>query len=175
MMLRVVPPLCVLGVPCGGSFAATPTVETPWPAVGQRGTVFKLTLTGARLTNPQELLIYSPGVTCTQLEAKGENEVTVTLHAARDCRLGEYAFRLRTAGGAFELRTFRITPLPVVEEKVPNDEKPQPLALNTSVAGVIELAGVDHYAVTLMKGQRLSAEVDGICLGADLTDTIVTV
>ena len=93
------------------------------PAVGQRGAEFTLTLTGARLDEPQELMLYAPGVVCTKLAATSENEVTATLKAAPDCRLGEYAFRLRTPGGASELRTFRITPFPVVAEKEPNDTR----------------------------------------------------
>jgi hypothetical protein len=116
-------------------------------------------------------------VVCTKLTAKGENQVTVALEAAPDCRLGEHPFRLRTRGGASELRTFRISPFPVVAEKEPNDDlkEAQPVPLNVSVAGVIEAAGVDSYAVTLKKGERLAAEVEGVRLGGALTDTVLTV
>ncbi|HVL12424.1 MAG TPA: PPC domain-containing protein [Gemmata sp.] len=160
---------------CGQSSAASPTVESVSPAVGQRGTEFTLTLAGARLDRPEELMLYAPGVSCTKLAAKSENEVAVTLKAAADCKLGEYAFRLRTPGGASELRTFRVTPFPVVTEQEPNDEKPQAVALNVSVAGVTESGGTDNFAVTLKKGQRLSAEVEGVRLGGELNDTAITV
>jgi hypothetical protein len=161
----------------GTAAAAAPSVEAVAPGVGQRGTEFTLTLTGARLAGPQELMLYAPGVVCTRLAARGDSEVTATLKAAADCRLGEYPFRLRTAGGASELRTFRISPFPVVAEKEPNDDikHAQPVPLNVSVAGVIEDAGVDCYAVRLQKGQRLAAEVEGTRLGAALTDTVLTV
>ncbi|HKB05805.1 MAG TPA: PPC domain-containing protein [Gemmataceae bacterium] len=157
--------------------AAPPTVESVLPAAGQRGTEFTLTLTGARLANPEELLLYSPGVTCTKLSATSENEVTATLKAAADCRLGEYAFRLRTPGGASEVRTFRVSPFPVVAEKEPNDslKEAQAVPLNVSVTGVIEAGGADHYAVTLKKGQRLAAEVEAVRLGGELTDAVLTV
>ncbi|MBA4191360.1 MAG: hypothetical protein C0467_25550 [Planctomycetaceae bacterium] len=176
-MLRTLLALCLVCVLSAQAIAAPPTIESVAPAVGQRGTEFTLTLTGARLTNPQELLLYAPGVTCTKLAATDENEATVTLKAAADCRLGEYAFRLRTPGGASELRTFRITPFPVVVENEPNDDpkQAQHVPLNSSVAGVIEATGVDHFAVTLKKGQRLAAEVEGVRMGADVTDTVVTV
>jgi hypothetical protein len=160
---------------CGYSLAAPPTIESLSPGVGQRGTEFTLTLVGARLDNPQELMLYAPGVSCTKLVATSENEVTATLKAAADCKLGEYPFRLRTRGGASELRTFRVTPFPVVAEKEPNDEKPELIALSVSVAGVIESGGVDNFAVTLKKGQRLSAEVEGVRLGGELNDTAITV
>jgi hypothetical protein len=157
--------------------AAPPTVESVAPAVGQRGTEFTLTLTGARLTGAEELLLYEPGVVCTRLAAASPSEVTATLRAASDCRLGTYSFRLRTRGGASEVRTFRVTPFPVVAEKEPNDRprQAQPVPLNVSVAGVIESGGVDCFAVTLKKGQRLAAEVEAVRLGGELTDAVVTI
>jgi hypothetical protein len=176
-MTRTFFALAAAAVLTGTAAAAPPTVEAVAPGVGQRGTEFTLTLTGARLANPQELMLYVPGVVCTKLIAKGENEVTATLKAAPDCRLGEYPFRLRTPSGASELRTFRVSPFPIVAEKEPNDDpkQAQPVPLNVSVAGVIEAAGVDCYAVTLKKGQRLAAEVEGVRLGGALTDTVLTV
>lgn len=175
MTLRLAASLCVCCVLGGESVSAPPTIESLSPGVGQRGTEFTVTLTGARLTDPRELMLYAPGVVCTKLTAKDENTATATLKAAAGCELGEYPFRLRTPGGVSELRTVKISPLPVVLEQEPNDEKPQIVPLNVSVAGVIESAGVDNFAVTLKKGQRLSAEVEGVRLGADMTDTVVTV
>lgn len=164
--------LCALG---GALRAAPPTVEGVSPPVGQRGTEFTVTLTGARLTDPQELMLYAPGVVCTKLAATTENEVAAVLKAAPDCKLGEYAFRLRTKGGASEVRTFRVTPFPVVTEQEPNDDKPQTVPPNVSVAGVTESAGTDNFAVVLKKGQRLSAEVEAVRLGGELNDTVLTV
>jgi hypothetical protein len=157
--------------------AAVPTVETAAPAVGQRGTEFTLTLTGARLTGAEELLIYEPGVVCTGLAVASPSEATATLRAAPDCRLDTYSFRLRSRGGVSEVRTFRITPFPVVEEKEPNDTPHQArlLPLNVSVAGAIEAGGVDCFAVRLKKGQRLAAEVEAVRLGGEMTDTVVTI
>ena len=169
--------LCVLCVLSGESTAAPPTVESVSPGVGQRGAEFTLTLVGARLNDPQELMLYSPGVVCTKLVAASENEVTATLKAAPDCKLGEYPFRLRTNGGASELRTFRITPFPVIAEKEPNDTREQAQAVppNVTVVGIVEDGGVDRFAMTLKKGQRLSAEVEGVRLGGALNDTALTV
>src|SRR5262245_13464166 len=157
----------------GVGAAAPPTVESVAPGVGQRGTEFTLTLTGARLSDPKELVFYLPGVTCTKLIAASENQVTATFRAAADCRLGDYQFRLRTAGGASEVRIFRVTPFPVIAEREPNDspKEAQQVPLNVSIAGTIEAAGADRYAVTLQKGQRLAVEVEGVRLGGGLTDT----
>jgi hypothetical protein len=176
-MNRTLLTISALGLIAGRLAAGPPTVESVLPAAGQRGTEFTLTLTGARLASPEELLLYSPGVACTKLTATSENEVRATLKAAADCRLGEYAFRLRTPGGASEVRTFRISPFPVVAEKEPNDSlmEAQAVPLNVSVTGVIEAGGSDHYAVTLKKGQRLAAEVEAVRLGGELTDAVLTV
>jgi hypothetical protein len=157
------------------SRAAPPSVESVSPGVGQRGTEFTLKLVGARLDKPEELLLYNTGVTVTKLAATGENEIALTLKAAADCPLGEQPFRVRTAGGVSELRVFRVTPFPVVLEAEPNDKTPQPVPLNSTVAGATEAGGVDRFTVTLKKGERLSAEVEGVRLAADLTDTALSV
>lgn len=169
--------LCVLCLLCGemSLWAAPPSVESVTPGVGQRGTEFTLTLVGARLDKPQEVLLYNTGVSVTKLTAANENEATLTLKAAADAPLGEHPFRIRTAGGVSELRVFRVTPFPVVVEAEPNDKTPQEVPLNTTVAGGTESGGVDRFAVKLKKGERLSAEVEGIRLAADLTDTALTI
>ncbi|WP_439624524.1 pre-peptidase C-terminal domain-containing protein [Gemmata sp.] len=169
--------LCVLCVLCGAApAAAPPTVESVSPGAGRRGTEFTLTLAGARLTGPQELMLYSPGVVCTKVEGTSENEVVATLRAAADCRLGLHAFRLRTAGGASEVRTFRVTSFPVVPEADAHGDREhaQVVPLNTTVAAVLDAGDTDFYAVALKKGQRLSAEVEGVRLGVEPTDTVLT-
>jgi hypothetical protein len=167
--------LCALCALCGELLSSPPSVESVAPGVGQRGTEFTLTLVGARLDKPQEVLLYHTGVTVTKLTAASENEATVTLKAAADAPLGEHPFRVRTAGGVSELRLFRLTPFPVVLEAEPNDTTPQEVPPNVTVAGVTESGGVDRFAVKLKKGERLSAEVEGVRLAADLTDTALTV
>lgn len=158
--------------------AAPPTVESVLPGVGQRGTAFTVVLAGARLTNPQELMIYGRGLTCTKLEADGENAVRATLSAAADCPLGEHAFRLRTSGGASELRTVSVTPLKVIPETEPNDTdaKALKIPLDSTISGVIESGDADWFEVELKKGQRLSAEVEAVRLGGDeLLDTVLAI
>ncbi len=176
MMRSALPLVAVLLFPLAAE-AGPPTVESVAPGVGQRGTEFTLTLTGARLTGAEELLLYEPGVVCTRLAVASASQVTATLRAAPDCRLGTYSFRLRTRGGASEVRTVRVTPFPVIAEKEPNDtpRQAQQVPLNVSVAGVIESGGIDCFAVRLKKGQRLAAEVEAVRLGGELTDTVLTV
>lgn len=158
--------------------AASPTLEGVTPGVGQRGTEFTLTLTGARLGGPLELMFYSPGLVCTRLVATSASEVKATLQTAPDCRLGEHPFRLRTKTGISPLRIVRITPFRVVPEtEEDNDtrESAQVVPLNVSVAGTLEADGVDCYKVALKKGDRLAAEVEGVRLGGEGIDATLTV
>jgi hypothetical protein len=47
--------------------------------------------------------------------------------------------------------------------------------LDCTIAGVIDSADVDCFGVALRKGQRLSAEVQAVRLGGEMTDTLLTV
>ena len=66
---------------------------------------------------------------------------------------------------------------PVVQEKEPNSDfkTPQPIQLNQTIAGVIENEDIDYFSVQLKKGQRLTAEVEGIRLGVTLFDPYIAI
>ena len=66
-----------------------------------------------------------------------------------------------------ELRTFWVGALPVVDEKEPNSDftAPQKIPLNVTVHGVVDNEDVDYFAVECKKGQRLTAEIEGMRLG----------
>jgi hypothetical protein len=134
-------------------------------------------LSGGYLKDAQDLLLYDPGLSCTKLEVVSENQVRVILKASSDCRPGAHPFRLRTPGGLSELKVVHVTLFPVVEEREPNDNPKGALTvpLNTTVAGVVESGDVDCVAVALRRGGRLSAEVQAVRLGGELTDTVLTV
>ena len=95
------------------------------PRGGQRGTELDLHLQGFRLSDAQEILFYSPGITVTSLKpdkAGPDNNITAHVVIAPDAKIGEYALRLRTGTGISALRTFWVGPYPVVEDtgKLPN-------------------------------------------------------
>ena len=159
------------------ALAGSPTVEAVAPLVGTRGKEFTLTLTGGRLLEPQAILFYQPGLTCTKLVAVSETELTATIRAAADCPLGEHAFRVVTKGGASELRSVGVSPFAVMPESDGENGTPQTaqtVRLNTTIAGQIDTGDVDCFAVTLAKGQRLSAEIEAIRLGSPL-DAVLTI
>ena len=129
------------------------------------------------LTDAQEVLVYYPGITVKKTEVVNDAALKVTVAIAPDCRLGEHAFRVRTASGVSDVRTFWVGALPVVEEVEPNSDfdKPQPVPLNCTVHGVVQNEDVDYFVVECKKGQRLSVEVEAMRLGVTFFDPYVAI
>lgn len=157
--------------------AASPSLGGIQPRGAQRGTEAVVTFSGGRLADAQEILVYYPGITVKKLEVVNDGNVKATLAIAPDCRLGEHAFRVRTAGGISDLRTFWVGALPVIDEKEPNSEfdKPQPIALNSTVHGVVDSEDQDYFVVEAKKGQRISVEVEAMRLGVAVFDPYVAI
>jgi hypothetical protein len=168
----------LIGLACTLSAAAAPpTVESVVPGVGSIGGEFVVVLGGGQLKEARELLLYDHGLTCIGLEATSDHELRATLRSGPGAHPGAYPFRVRTPGGVSELKVVHLVSRPVVTESEPNDDpkRPQVVALNSSVAGVIESGDVDCFGVALGKGQRLSAEVQAVRLGGEMTDTVLAV
>ena len=176
-MKRLFALLC-LSLCFGGELrAASPSLGIIQPRGAQRGTEAVVTFNGGRLADAQEILIYYPGITVKKLEVVNDAQVKVTFAIAPECRLGEHAFRVRTASGISELRTFWVGALPCIDEKEPNSDfaLPQPIALNTTVHGVVDNEDQDYFVVDCKKGQRLSVEVEGMRLGVTVFDPYVAI
>ena len=158
------------------SMASSPAVRGIKPVGGQRGTDVVVTLSGQRLADTRELLFYQPWIKATKIEAK-DGLVTATLRIAPDAPLGLHEFRLRTASGLSALKTFSVGALKDVDEKEPNNDfaKPQPIAMNVTVNGIADNEDADYYAVSAKKGERITAEVEGIRLGLTLFDPYVAI
>lgn len=158
------------------AFAAAPHIGQPRPVGGQRGAEVVVSIPGDRLQDANDLFFYEPGLTLAKIEP-AEHEVKATIKIAPDCPIGEHRFRVRTATGISLLRTFHVGALPVVAEAEPNSDfaKPQKIEMNVTVEGVVENEDVDYYEVQARKGQRITAEVEGIRLGASLFDPYVAI
>src|SRR5437868_6889265 len=154
--------------------AASPDVRIVIPRGGQRGTELDVMLDGARLKDAQEVIFYDKGITVTKLEALKPEQVKVHFKIAADAPLGEHTLRLRSASGISELRTFWVGPFPTTQAstKPVNTawETPQALPMNITVAGVIQNEQVHYYKIDAKKGQRISAEVEGMRLGTTMFD-----
>jgi hypothetical protein len=143
----------------------------------QRGTEADLHFNGARLGDAQAIFFYYPGIETLKLEVVNDSTVKVRIKVAPDCRLGEHAARVRTATGISELKTFWVGALPSIEEKEPNSDfaQPQKIPLNVTVTGVVESEDVDYFLVEAKKGQRISAEIEGMRLGGTVFDPYLAI
>lgn len=157
--------------------AASPSLTLVLPRGGQRGTEMEINLHGARIADAKEILFYQPGISVLSVSPVADGHAKAKIKINADCALGEHPLRLRTASGLTELTTFYVGPFPTVAEKEPNTEfaKPQRVAPNVTVAGVIENEDVDYFVIDAKKGERLSAEVEAIRLGNTLFDPYVAI
>ena len=64
-----------------------------------------------------------------------------------------------------------------MQEKEPNSDvrTPQPIPMNVTVAGVIESEDQDFFVVEAKKGQRITAEIEGIRLGESPLDPYLAI
>ncbi|MDY3554643.1 PPC domain-containing protein [Gemmata sp. JC717] len=177
MTFRFLFSLCALCALCGESFSASPALGAIQPRGAQRGTEATLTFQGGRLADAQEVLAYYPGISVKKLEVVNDATLKVAVAIAPDCRLGEHVFRVRTATGISDARTFWVGALPVIDEVEPNSEfeKPQPIPMNVTVHGVVRAEDQDYFVVEGKKGQRLSVEVEAMRLGSAFFDPYVAI
>jgi hypothetical protein len=157
--------------------ASSPSLTGVRPLGGQRGTEVEVNLTGGRLADAKEVMFYEPGITVSKLQVVNDGHVKAFLKLDPNTRLGLYDLRLRTATGISELRTFSVGALKEQSEVEPNNEfaKPQPITMNATVNGIAENEDVDYFSVTAKKGERITAEVEGIRLGVTLFDPYVAI
>ena len=154
------------------AFATEPRLGSVMPTGGQRGAELQLSFNGDRLQDTEEVICYEPGIEVQHLKLVTNKVVRAEVKIAPDCPLGEHHLRLRTASGLSQVRTFFVGPYPVVAESEPNNTpaQVQKIRMNTTVAGVITAEDVDCFAVQAKKGERLSAEVEGMRLGRGTFD-----
>ena len=157
--------------------AASPTLGGIAPRGAQRGTEAEVLFSGAQLDDAQEILFYEPGIEVTKLEVVNPTTVKVLLKILPDCILGSHRVRVRTATGISGLRPFFVGALPEVVEKEPNSDftAPQPIPMNVTVNGTADNEDVDYFVVDAKKGDRITAEVEGIRLGVTLFDAYVAI
>jgi len=169
--------LTLLGAMAVSAIASSPALSIILPRGGQRGTEMDITFSGARLADGEEILYYEPGITTVKMEPKGANQLIVTVKIDANCRMGEHVMHVRTKSGISEYRTFFVGPFPTIVEKEPNTDfaVPQAVAMNSTVAGVVTNEDVDYYVVDVKKGQRISAEVEGMRLGTTMFDPYVAI
>lgn len=176
-MLRISLSLVLVALGAATAVAVEPSLGGIAPYGVQRGFETEVLFQGGRLQDAKELLFYSPGFTVTSIEAVNDATVKAKLNVAPDCRMGIHAVRVRTLTGVSNLRTFTVGALPEVKEIEPNSlfDKPQAIAMNVTVSGVVDAEDVDHFVVELKEGQRLTAELEGLRLGNTFFDPYLAI
>lgn len=159
------------------ALASSPSLGGISPRGMERGKTVELTFSGGRLTDAKSLLFYTPGLRLVGLKVVNDATVKATVEASPSCTLGEHPVRVLCASGISELRTFWVGPFPTIDEKEPNSEftKPQVITPGVTIHGVVDNEDVDYYSVVLKKGQRLSAEIEGMRLGGTLFDPYIAI
>ncbi len=164
---------------CGAGAArgAVPALGGMTPFGAQRGSEVEVQFNGDRLADAKEILFYEPGITVTHLEAASAGAVKAKLSIAADCRLGLHTLRICTASGISNLRTFSVGALKEIKEAEPNNDfaQPQKVELDTTINGVVENEDVDYFAVEAKKGERITAEIEGLRLGNFFFDPYVAI
>jgi len=143
--------------PC---FAKPPTLTDLFPAGAARGRTAAVNASGAFDHWPAQVWIEGRGVEMRAEKEKGRLWVTV----AADAPPGLRWVRLYDEEGATALRPFIVGSLPEIVEAEPNDEPRAPHGLSVgsaTVNGRLSKAGdVDGFAVTLLRGQTLVADLE---------------
>ncbi|MEC9093378.1 MAG: PPC domain-containing protein [Planctomycetota bacterium] len=167
----------VVGLFGSVSNASSPSLTLIMPRGIQRGQESVLTFSGARLENAEEVFFYTGSFSVKKIEQVSGSAIKVTVAVDANCRLGEHIAQVRTKSGISEFRSFYVGAFPQVDEKEQNGsfEEAQSVSLNVTVAGVVQGEDVDYYVVEAKKGQRLSAEVEGIRLGTYLFDPYIAI
>ena len=94
-----------------------------------------------------------------------------------DAELGEHLMRVRTKSGLSGVKSFWVGQFETTEEVEPNSDfkEPQSITLNSTVEGILENEDIDYYLIEAKKGQRISAEVEGIRLGNSFYDPYLAI
>ena len=156
---------------------AQPVASLVLPVGLQRGSNIEVKISGDRLGDAQEIMLYRPGVEVVSMEAVDEKNVKAVLKVAPDCELGIHALRIRTASGISNPRLFTVGDLQEVKEVEPNSDfaAPQPVPLGVTVSGVVQTEDVDHFLVEAKKGDRIVAELEGLRLGYTFFDPYLAI
>jgi hypothetical protein len=165
----------LLAVPA--AYSATPSLGAIRPIGGQRGTEMDVTLSGERLGDALEIIYYQRGISTISIKKVDNNNVTAKIKIAPDCPLGLHDLRVRTASGVSELKTFSVGALKEIKEVEPNNDFaiPQVIPMNVTITGIADNEDVDYFVVEAKKGERISAEVEGLRLGISEFDPYVAI
>ena len=152
----------------GGAFAgSTPRLNLIIPRGVQRGHEHTLKFSGDRLSETEQIFLYSSGVEVLEFKQIDSKNVDVKIRVAADCRLGEHVAQVRTSRGISDFRSFYVGAMQEITEAEPNNSLQafQAVEWNRTINGTITGEDVDVFQINGQKDQRLSIEIEAIRLG----------
>ncbi|MFP6872226.1 MAG: PPC domain-containing protein [Verrucomicrobiales bacterium] len=169
--------LALLAIATHSVFASSPSLSNIFPRGAKRGTEIELNFHGDRLDDAVEVMPYTPGFAIGAIEVISPKHIKAKVNIAPDAKLGEHLMRIRTSSGLSPIKSFWVGQFDSLAEKEPNNDftGPQPVTMNTTVEGVLQNEDVDYYVTVASKGQRISAEVEGIRLAGAFYDPYVAI
>ena len=158
-------------------FASSPSLTSILPRGAHRGHEIELNFHGDRLDDALEIMTYTAGFEVGMIEVISPKHVKAKITIAKQAALGEHLMRIRTSSGLSQVKSFWVGQFGNLDEKEPNSDfsSPQPVAMNTTVEGILTNEDVDYYVTAVKKGQRISAEVEGIRLAGAFYDPYLAI
>jgi len=170
--------LYLAGLLTSNSYAADPYLNNLVPQGGQRGTEVVVHFHGKRIgQEPQEIVLYDPGIAVSQIKAIDANHFEAKLAIAPDCRLGFHTVRVRTTTGLTRVRNFMVGSLKEMKEVEPNSDfsSPQAIGLDVTINGVVLSEDIDYYSLEAKAGDRITAEIEALRLGRAFFDPHIAI
>ncbi len=157
--------------------AASPDLNAIMPRGGQVGTSTPISLLGARLDDAEAIISYSPLIHIVDFKVESATALKASLTIDPACPPGEHLFRVRTKTGLSYARSFWVGPFPSLDEIEPNNQfaTAQTATSGTTLTGIARNEDVDYFKIVAKKGERISAEVEGIRLGSSFWDPYLAI
>ena len=162
--------------PAGALHAQAPEFETISTRAIKCGERTVVEITGERLDQVSRLLFANKGISAESYEAIDDETAKVVIATDASCERGQQPFWLVGPKGLSNLAALTVSPFEILEENEPNNTSSlarlnqDRTPLGVTVRGIIDMADSDSYVVRMKEGERLSAEVEAMRLGAAFLD-----
>lgn len=161
---------------CGN--AAEPKIDSITPSVISLGETRSVKIVGEGLSSLRDLVFYQDGLECGDIQTDGDFAATATIRVAEGTKLGSVPFRLLTNSGFSNVKTLRLTDLPLMIEpdhKVDSESVGIEFGAGRAIYGTLKSGEYDRYALHLEANESCTAVVDAVRLGGTLLDTMLKV
>ena len=153
---------------------APPAVSSIFPPGATVGKSAEWTLKGRGFAKVKQVLVSGTGVKIVDFSIKSDTEAVATVQVDPKAESGVREIRVEGPDGVSNLLLARIDTLSQSVEVEPNDTPAtsQKIAIESSVAGVIHAADLDHFRVEGPSGQTVTVDFEARRLGTSITPVL---